>query len=32
MSIVTISHEIGSGGPEIGQLLAGKLGYKQVDQ
>src|SRR5713101_8287501 len=32
MSIVTISHEIGSGGPEIGQLLADRLGYKHVDQ
>jgi cytidylate kinase len=32
MSIVTISHEIGSGGPEIGQQLADRLGYKHVDQ
>src|SRR6266511_4899934 len=32
MSIVTISHEIGSGGPEIGQQLAQRLGYKYVDQ
>jgi cytidylate kinase len=32
MSIVTISHEIGSGGPEIGQQLAERLGYKHVDQ
>jgi len=29
MSIVRISHGIC---PEIGQLLAGKLGYKQVNQ
>ena len=32
MSIVAISHEIGSGGPEIGQQLADRLGYKYVDQ
>ena len=32
MSIVTISHEIGSGGPEIGQQIADRLGYKYVDQ
>jgi cytidylate kinase len=32
MPIVTISHEIGSGGPEIGQQLAERLGYKHVDQ
>jgi cytidylate kinase len=32
MSIVTISHEIGSGGPEIGQQLADNLGYKCIDQ
>src|SRR6266542_581092 len=32
MSNVTISHEIGSGGPEIGQQLAERLGYKHVDQ
>jgi hypothetical protein len=32
MAIITISHEIGAGGPEIGQLLAGRLGYRYVDQ
>lgn len=32
MAIVTISHEIGAGGPEIGQQLAGRLGYRYVDQ
>jgi cytidylate kinase len=31
MAIVTISHEIGAGGPEIGQLLAERLGYRYVD-
>ena len=31
MAIVTISHEIGAGGPEIGQLLADRLGYRYVD-
>jgi cytidylate kinase len=31
MSIVTISHEIGAGGPEIGQQLAERLGYRYVD-
>ncbi len=32
MAIVAISHEIGAGGPEIGQQLAGRLGYRYVDQ
>ena len=32
MAIVTISHEIGAGGPEIGQQLAERLGYRYVDQ
>src|SRR5262244_2194316 len=32
MSIVTISHEMGAGGPEIGQQLAERLGYRYVDQ
>jgi cytidylate kinase len=31
MSIVTLSHEMGAGGPEIGQLVAERLGYKYVD-
>ncbi|HTI52602.1 MAG TPA: cytidylate kinase family protein [Verrucomicrobiae bacterium] len=31
MAIVTISHEIGAGGPEIGQQLADRLGYRYVD-
>jgi cytidylate kinase len=31
MSIITISHEMGAGGPEIGQQVAGKLGYRYVD-
>ena len=32
MSIVTLSHEIGAGGPEIGQKLAERLGLHYVDQ
>ena len=32
MAIITISHEMGAGGPEIGQQLAERLGYKYVDQ
>src|SRR5438445_2740572 len=31
MAIVTISHEIGAGGPEIGQQLAERLGCRYVD-
>ena len=31
MAIVTISHEMGTGGPEIGQQVAEQLGYKYVD-
>ena len=31
MSIVTMSHEMGAGGPEIGQQLAERLGYRYVD-
>jgi cytidylate kinase len=31
MPIVTISHEIGAGGPEIGQQLAERMGYRYVD-
>jgi cytidylate kinase len=30
MAIITISHEIGAGGPEIGQALAERLGYHCV--
>ncbi len=32
MPIVTLSHEIGAGGPEIGQLLAERLRLHYVDQ
>ncbi len=32
MAIVTISHQMGSGGSEIGVLLAKRLGYAHVDQ
>jgi len=32
MAIVTISHEIGAGGPEIGQKVAERLGLHYVDQ
>ncbi len=32
MSILTISHEIGAGGPEIGQKVAEQLGLHYVDQ
>ena len=31
MAIVTISHEMGSGGAEIGLTLAQRLGYRHVD-
>src|SRR4026209_777411 len=31
MAIVTISHEIGAGGPEIGPQRAGRLGSRYVD-
>ena len=31
MSIITISHEMGAGGPEIGQQVAEKLGCRYVD-
>jgi cytidylate kinase len=31
MAIIVVSHEMGAGGPEIGQLLAERLGYKYVD-
>ena len=32
MSILTVSHEIGAGGPEIGQKVAEQLGWHYVDQ
>ncbi len=32
MPIVTIAHETGSGGPEIGTALAERLGYRYVDR
>jgi cytidylate kinase len=32
MAIVCISHEMGAGGPEIGQALAQRLGYRYIDQ
>jgi cytidylate kinase len=32
MPIVTIAHETGSGGPDIGMALAGRLGYRYVDR
>ncbi len=32
MAIVTISHQMGAGGPEIGMALAQRLGYRYVDQ
>jgi cytidylate kinase len=30
--IVTLSHQMGAGGPEIGMALAKRLGYRYVDQ
>lgn len=32
MAIVTISNQMGAGGPEIGMKLAQRLGYRYVDQ
>lgn len=32
MAIITISHQMGAGGPEIGMALAQRLGYRYVDQ
>jgi cytidylate kinase len=32
MPIVTVAHETGSGGPEIGMALAQRLGYRYVDR
>src|SRR5712691_9500778 len=30
--IITVSHQMGTGGPEIGMALAKRLGYRYVDQ
>ena len=32
MAIICISHEMGAGGPEMGQALARSLGYRYIDQ
>lgn len=32
MPIITISHEMGAGGPEIGMAVAQRLGYRYADQ
>jgi cytidylate kinase len=32
MAVVTISHQMGAGGPEIGMKLGQKTGYRYVDQ
>jgi cytidylate kinase len=32
MAIITISHDMGAGGPEIGMALGKRLGYRYVDQ
>ncbi|HET9490157.1 MAG TPA: cytidylate kinase family protein [Methylomirabilota bacterium] len=32
MAIVTISHQMGAGGPEVGTAVAQRLGYRYVDQ
>ena len=32
MAVVTISHQMGAGGPEIGMKLAQRVGYRYVDQ
>ena len=32
MAIITISHQMGAGGPEIGMSLGKRLGYRYVDQ
>jgi cytidylate kinase len=32
MAIITISHQMGAGGPEIGMALGKRLGYRYVDQ
>src|SRR2546423_11101617 len=32
MAVITISHLMGAGGPELGMKLGQKLGYRYVDQ
>jgi cytidylate kinase len=32
MAVITISHQMGAGGPEIGMKLGQKLGFRYVDQ
>lgn len=32
MGVITISHQMGAGGPEIGMAVAQRLGYRYVDQ
>lgn len=32
MAVITISHQLGAGGPEVGLALAERLGYRYVDQ
>ena len=32
MAIITISSELGTGGPEIGATLAKRLGYRYLDR
>lgn len=32
MAIITISHKLGAGGPEIGMAVAERLGFRYVDQ
>lgn len=32
MAIITISHQMGAGGPEIGMTVGQRLGYRYVDQ
>ncbi|MBI3636021.1 MAG: cytidylate kinase family protein [Candidatus Rokubacteria bacterium] len=32
MAVITISHQMGAGGPEIGMAVAQRLGYRYVDQ
>ncbi|MGH7309902.1 MAG: cytidylate kinase family protein [Candidatus Rokuibacteriota bacterium] len=32
MAILTISHQMGAGGPEVGMAVAQRLGYRYVDQ
>ncbi|MGH7326235.1 MAG: cytidylate kinase family protein [Candidatus Rokuibacteriota bacterium] len=32
MAIITLSHQMGAGGPEVGMAIAQRLGYRYVDQ